>query len=662
MAAARERGEPCCAEHALPAEPDPQQQHRERLSSNLWAMRKRADFCDVIVRVQGREVRCHKVVLVAASDYFSSMFNTSHQFKENREGLSEVSLEADIYQGITVEVVESVLYYIYNGSLPEVFTMQAVPEIYRLGDLWQLEVLTKLCSKIMVSNVDEHSFLDLLRFSKMYNDKGLQKSLCHYAVINLKELSGMADFHLMLPEDFLLIVNDPLFVCYEVAEWTAVIKRWAAGSQPRLVEAFQQVRPREYSKEDVDTMMQDAELANSSEVMRILGEKQATKDCLDPRVRYFPTSNIDLCDNVDDRGNFCAGLMVHKRETINTEIVLISLDSFKDIIPGINNCVRIECQVVHGSEIFFILCGGCNWHAQGGCDMTASSIFVYSLVSKTWRKKMLVMGEVAGLETDIQCINCCNADMMRLHVEKDVLFFLMFRDRRCTIIKTDLKNPDAEWQNVMTIPMEPIVYDKTTILKICLQKQTLLMMEESGAGVGGVKLIKVNLETLEQSTTLHNLPEMGGVFGYEGQVYEGEGEFNWYMKAVVDDLDNPTCIYTAKGNIDNDNEDEITIGKCAFGESGPGIIQKKSTTFCKVRNLRMEHGVIHIFAEQQDFKSAYLTYRVRDGAWTETQLVDTTHFNAAMFPHPNDSTHYKLGHSFPSHPGFVIPFRLMYDS
>ena len=92
-------------------------------------------------------------------------------------------------------------------------------------------------------------------------------------------------------------------------------------------------------------MMQDQDMAGNQDIMRILEEKQMMKDCLDPRVRYFPTSNIDLCDNVDDKGNFCAGLMVHKREKIATEIVLISLESFKDIIPGINNCVRIESQV-----------------------------------------------------------------------------------------------------------------------------------------------------------------------------------------------------------------------------------------------------------------------------------------------------------------------------
>ena len=68
------------------------------MSVQLWGLRKRGDFCDLVIRVQGTTVKCHKLVLVACSDYFASMFNTSHQFRENREGLSEVSLEADIYQ------------------------------------------------------------------------------------------------------------------------------------------------------------------------------------------------------------------------------------------------------------------------------------------------------------------------------------------------------------------------------------------------------------------------------------------------------------------------------------------------------------------------------------------------------------------------------------
>ena len=109
----------------------------------------------------------------------------------------------------------------------------------------------------------------------------------------------------------------------KVHEWTKVIKEWAQNSQPLLVQAFQQVRtklvvmnldklnfnlnlnvkvrPREYSTEEVSKLMLDQDLAGIPEVLTILEEKQLVADRLDPRVRYFPTSNVDLCDNVDDR-------------------------------------------------------------------------------------------------------------------------------------------------------------------------------------------------------------------------------------------------------------------------------------------------------------------------------------------------------------------------
>ena len=109
----------------------------------------------------------------------------------------------------------------------------------------------------------------------------------------------------------------------KVHEWTKVIKEWAQNSQTLLVQAFQQVRtklvgmnldklnfnlnlnvkvrPREYSTEEVSKLMLDQDLVGIPEVLTILEEKQLVADRLDPRVRYFPTSNVDLCDNVDDR-------------------------------------------------------------------------------------------------------------------------------------------------------------------------------------------------------------------------------------------------------------------------------------------------------------------------------------------------------------------------
>ena len=250
--------------------------------------------------------------------------------------------------------------------------------------------------------------------------------------------------------------------------------------------------------------------------------------------------------------------------------------------------------------------------------MTASSIFVYSMVTKVWRKKMLLVKDVPNLETDVQCINCCSADMMRLHLEDNVLFFLMLKDNRCTILRTDLANKEAEWQLAYTLPFETLAFEKTSVLKISPDK--LWLMEERGTNIGGVRVIEISLEGFQHRANVYSLPEIGIISGYEGQPYEGEGEFNWFMKATLDDLDNPKVIWSAKGNVDN-VEDEITLGKYVIGgEESPTIVEKKKTSFCKIRNIRMDHGVLHIFAEQQDFKSAYLTYRVRDRAWTETQV------------------------------------------
>ena len=166
-------------------------------------------------------------------------------------------------------------------------------------------------------------------------------------------------------------------------------------------------------------------------------------------------------------------------------------------------------QVVHNSEIYFLLCGGCNWHSSSGCDTTASSIFVYSMVTKVfiillmiiiiifmitkvWRKKMLLPRNVADLETDVSCINCCSADMMRLHLEDNVLFFLMLKDNRCTILRTDLANKEAEWQLAYTLPFETLAFEKTSVLKISPDK--LWLMEERGTNIGGVRVIEISLE------------------------------------------------------------------------------------------------------------------------------------------------------------------------
>ena len=54
----------------------------EKLFERLNALRKQETFCDVTVAVKGKEFKAHKVVLAAASPFFSFTLGKPHARKQ----------------------------------------------------------------------------------------------------------------------------------------------------------------------------------------------------------------------------------------------------------------------------------------------------------------------------------------------------------------------------------------------------------------------------------------------------------------------------------------------------------------------------------------------------------------------------------------------------
>jgi hypothetical protein len=50
--------------------------YARNLLEQFSLMRDHADQCDFRINVNGKDYRCHKVLLIAASDYFKAMFNS----------------------------------------------------------------------------------------------------------------------------------------------------------------------------------------------------------------------------------------------------------------------------------------------------------------------------------------------------------------------------------------------------------------------------------------------------------------------------------------------------------------------------------------------------------------------------------------------------------
>lgn len=66
-----------------------------------------AELSDVTIKLNGPEVKCHKVILTAASDYFQILCGAKSQFKEGSLQTIELKDDGD------ADAVEAMLAYIY---------------------------------------------------------------------------------------------------------------------------------------------------------------------------------------------------------------------------------------------------------------------------------------------------------------------------------------------------------------------------------------------------------------------------------------------------------------------------------------------------------------------------------------------------------------------
>jgi hypothetical protein len=70
-------------------------------------------FSDVTVRFSNREIKCHKVILCTASDYFKALCGPASKFSEKE--LTIIDLHDD-----DPDAIEAVLRYLYNFSYADI--------------------------------------------------------------------------------------------------------------------------------------------------------------------------------------------------------------------------------------------------------------------------------------------------------------------------------------------------------------------------------------------------------------------------------------------------------------------------------------------------------------------------------------------------------------
>lgn len=133
---------------------------------------------DAVLKVDDREFKVHKVILVARSPVFASMFE--HDMAEKKDN------EVDI-PDCTAESFEVFLHYLYSGSV-ETLSSSNVYNVYYAADKYRVDDLKEKCVKYMIKNISVETFCDVIALSLHHSESKLQKRATEFFCQNIKKI------------------------------------------------------------------------------------------------------------------------------------------------------------------------------------------------------------------------------------------------------------------------------------------------------------------------------------------------------------------------------------------------------------------------------------------------------------------------------------------
>ena len=170
----------------------------------MHKLRQNEEFTDVTLQSGDVHVRCHRNVLVVASDYFKAMF---------RCGLEESTL-ATVLLTMEPEILTSIVDYMYTGEIE--LTADNVESLVKAGDLLQQDTLKEACENFMLKQVEPANCVGFYKFATLYRLDQLQQKALRVILSEFKTVAFMEEFkELSCTELIEFIKDDDVNVEYE---------------------------------------------------------------------------------------------------------------------------------------------------------------------------------------------------------------------------------------------------------------------------------------------------------------------------------------------------------------------------------------------------------------------------------------------------------------
>ncbi|ELT95379.1 hypothetical protein CAPTEDRAFT_99345 [Capitella teleta] len=165
--------------------------------ATLHKLQEKEVMTDVTLTLPDQSaIPCHKVVLMAASPFFETMFQSGL-----KEG-AEQNIKLDFADSDTIKTLVK---FMYTGDIK--LTAENAKEIVAGSEFLCCKHLNAHCEEYLADTVDCLNCIDYYRLGKVFNLKLLIKTAFDFILFKFKEFKGIANFDKLTEDELVEVVS-----------------------------------------------------------------------------------------------------------------------------------------------------------------------------------------------------------------------------------------------------------------------------------------------------------------------------------------------------------------------------------------------------------------------------------------------------------------------
>lgn len=279
------------------------------LAKGLWNLKIDDKYADFTISVNGREFKCHRVILASLSEFFEVMFDSG--LMETETGcvcLDDMLLDEDSCSDL--------LKFIYTGD-PSVVTMVNADILLHVAHMMQIKSLHTICKQFLSVNADKSNCVHVWQIAQNHGDTAdlaeIARSLIlkHFAEIanseaKLDEIGTVDSLISILESDNINVVDRSGLFCQVSFSWIVADLENRIQRFPELCEAM--VQNRVSAKDIYEEAVKIEEFSSNHEILRFLEDltSRHNSDMQEDGVFATPADDVLVIIGGSEGGNNCS--------------------------------------------------------------------------------------------------------------------------------------------------------------------------------------------------------------------------------------------------------------------------------------------------------------------------------------------------------------------